>query len=920
MKFDFKLFFKNNWQHFAVLGLFIAITIIYFSPAFSGYTLKQTDIQNYVGMSRETKEFKDVSGEHIGWTNSMFGGMPTAQISAKTDGNWTVWLSNIFSLGMPYITFAFIISMVTMYILLQTFKIKPFISAIGSIAYALTSYLIIVIKVGHSSKSFAMAYIPLVIAGFYILYRRNWKLGIIVSMIGMTLEIAVNHVQITYYLAIILLFIGIVELINAVKTKTVPDFAKKTGMLVGTYLVAVIVNFALLFGTLDYTKYSTRGQSELTISAKDDASDKTSGLDRSYIIDWSYGIQETWSIIIPDAKGGNTARLGNEKEIMKEVDAKFKGGNFPVGQNNKYWGDQSYVEGPVYIGVIVVFLFVLGMVYVKDKLKWGILAAVVLGMFLSWGGNFPGLTNFFIDNVPLYNKFRAVSMTLVILEFCLPFLAILFIKEMYEKPDEIKNNPKGFYIVSGVFGFIFLLFLASPTSILDFTSKAEGERQATFLKQVNDPANPTFSQMPQQQKDAIVKEFSDSQAELVNIRTGMFRSDLGRSFIFFLLAGGLIYLFVFRNVRSQLVVIGGLGALITIDLFSVDKRYLDNSKMEGNKKEYKSWTKKINLQYPFAPEQSEQIILQAETSQNPELAEALQNEEQSVQSFVKENELKGAEVNNYRFYRFFRVLNKMTHFRVHDYASGFNSGRSSYFYKTIGGYHGAKLKKYQEVWDFYFNPESKYLNQYTGQKVLDMLNTKYIIGIPQGQGQRVAQPNPETLGNAWLIQNIKYVPSADAEVLALGDSLWNPKATAIANEKFKGTLGENNYSGQGLVSLESYHPTNMVYKFNSQEDQFIVFSEIYYPENWKLTIDGQESEIINVNYILRGAKIPAGEHEIVMTYHNPKTNQYNNISKVGSGIFYVVLAGMIFLLVKDRKGNPIPSVESKEGNPKKKNE
>lgn len=901
MKFDFKSFFKNNWQHFAVLALFVLMTIVYFGPAFNGKTLAQPDIQNYMGMSREIVDFNETTGEHIGWTNSMFGGMPTTQIAPDVHGNYSYWLRDVLTFGLPKITVAFFLAMVCMYILLLTFKLRPFISAIGSLAYALTSYMIIIIKVGHTSKSYAMALIPLVIAGFYILYRRNWKLGILVSILAMTLELNSNHVQITYYVAIILVFLGIVELYNSIKNKTTVVFLKRTGMLAGAYLVAVLVNFSLLFGTLDYTKYSTRGASELTITADDNSDEKTSGLDRSYITDWSYGIQESWTFLIPDAKGGNTALLGNEKEIMKDVDAKFKGGNFPVGQNNKYWGDQSYVEGPVYIGVIVVFLFILGMVYVKDKMKWGVLAAVVLGLFLSWGGNFPGLTNFFIDNVPLYNKFRAVSMTLVILEFCLPFLALLFIKELYEKPDEIKKNPKGFYIVSGAFGFVFLLFLATPTSVLDFTSKAEGERQENFLKQVNDPANPTFAQMPQQQKDAIIKEFSDSQAELVVVRTGMFKSDLGRSFIFFLLAGGLIYLFLFKNMRNQLLVFGGLGALITIDLFTVDKRYLDNSKMEGNKKEYKSWVTKINLEYPFYPEPSEQIILQAERSQNPELDKAIVNEDVAIQSFAKENELKGAEVDKYKYYRYFRVLNNMTHFRVHDYASGFNSGRSSYFYKTIGGYHGAKLKKYQEIWDFYFSPDSKYINGYTGQNVLNMLNTKYIVGIPQGQGERVAQPNPGALGNAWLVKNIEFAPTADAEILELGDSLWDPKTTAIANEKYKAAIGKNNFSGQGLISLESYHPTNMVYKFNSQEDQFVVFSEIFYPENWTLLIDGKESEIVNVNYILRGVKVPSGEHEIQMKYHSPKTDTYNSYSTFGSILFYLICAGLIFLLIKEMK-------------------
>lgn len=908
MKFDFKAFFKKNWQHFAVLGLFIVITFIYFSPAFTGHTLNQTDIQNYIGMSRETTEYKE-NGEHIGWTNSMFSGMPTEQISGDVSGNWTRWIGHVFSLGLPYITWAFIISMVTMYILLQTFRLKPFISAIGSIAYALTSYMIIIIKVGHTSKSFAMAYIPLVIAGFYILYRRNWKLGILVSMVAMTLELAVNHVQITYYLAIIMVFLGIVELINAIKEKRIKEFSIRTGMLVGAYIVALIVNFSLLFGTLDYTKYSTRGKSELTITPNDKENDKTDGLDRSYIVDWSYGIQETWTLIIPEAKGGKSELLLKDKDLVKGIDSKFKGGNFPVQNNVRYWGDQGYVEGPVYVGVIVVFLFILGMIYVKDKMKWGILAAVILGMMLSWGGNFPGLTDFFIDNAPLYNKFRAVSMTLVILEFCLPFLALLFIKELYEKPDEIKNNPKGFYIASGVMGLIFLAFMITPDSFLDFQSKKEVEQFENFVKQVNDPANPTFSQYNEAQKQEIIRQFSESRAELTNVRIGIFRSDTGRSFAFLLLAAGLLYLFIFRGIRNQMLVIGGLGLLITIDLFTVDQRYLNNEK-EG--KNYKEWVKKLDLQYPFYAEPAEQTILQQEVSQNPKLQEAFAAEDAKIAEFKKENELKENEIGKYRAYRYFRVLNKNTHFRVHDFSSGFSSGRSSYFHKTIGGYHGAKLKRYNEVWNFYFQPDSKYLNNYTGMKVLSMLNAKYFMQKPSRDEPRVAQANPAALGNAWLVNSVKYVDTPDDEILALGDSIWDPRTMAIVNSKYSNAIGGEQFSGVGNVTLETYHPTRMVYKFNSQEDQLVVFSEVYYPENWTLTVDGQETEIICANYILRGAKVPAGEHEIVMTYNNPKTAQYNTISKVGSGMFYAVLFGMIFLLFKDSKNNPAETKNKEE--------
>lgn len=916
MKFDFKLFFKNNWQHFAVIALFIAVTLIYFSPAFNGYTLRQSDIQNYKAMSVETTDFMENSGEHLGWTNSMFSGMPTEQIAADVSGNKTKWVHSVYSLGLPPVTRAFFIAMLSMYILLQTFRLKTFISAIGSLAYGLTSYLIIVIKVGHTSKSFAMAYVPLVIAGFYILYRRNWKLGIIVSMVAMTLQLAVNHIQITYYMGIILVFLGIVELANAIKNKTLPEFGKRTAMIAGAYIIALVTNFALLFGTLDYTKYSTRGQSELTISPKEDDNDKTSGLDRSYITSWSYGVQETWSILIPEAKGGHTSSLASDKELMKDVDTKFKSGtNFPVQNNNRYWGDQSYVEGPVYIGVIIVFLFVLGMVYVKDKMKWGILAAVVLGMALSWGSNFSGLTDFFIDNVPLYNKFRAVSMTLVILEFSLPFLAMLFLKELYEKPDEIKNNPKGFYIVSGVFALIFIAFAASPTSFLDFNSKREIEMQENFVKRVNDPNDEQFSQFPQEQKTMILNQFNESQAELVNIRVGIFRSDLGRSFIFFLLAGGLLYLFIFKNVRQQLVVFGGLGALIFVDLFMVDKRYLDNSKVEGNSKVYKSWMTLEELNYPFVPEQAEQTILQAEASVNPDLAQALEAEKPKITEQTKALDLKGNAQVTYQFYRFFRVLNRMTHFRVHDYSSGFNSGRSTFYHKTIGGYHGAKLKKYQEVWDFYFDPESKYKSGPTQQKVLAMLNAKYFI--QNTQNGRVANQNNFALGNAWFVTDVKYVDTPDDEILALGDSLWDPRKTAIVKNQYKDAVGGDKFSGQGLISLESYHPTNMVYKFNSQEEQLVVLSEIFYPENWTLKIDGQETEIVNVNYLLRGVKVPAGEHEIQMSYSNPKTKPYNNYSMIGSSLFYLVIAAMLFLMWKDsQKGVTAPvadnSAEKKE--------
>ncbi|MFT5823919.1 MAG: hypothetical protein ACI8ZM_005185 [Crocinitomix sp.] len=787
-----RIFRKSNLWHLGAILLFVTIACAYFSPALKGYSLKQGDIVRYVGMSREVQDFRTNDGEQIMWTGSMFSGMPTTQISMKYEGTWlNTIITKIVRFGLPAPIFFMFVYFFSFYILSLSLKIKPYLGIIGAIAFGLSSYFIVILEAGHNSKAAAIGLAPLMIAGFIMAYRfKNWILGVALSSVFMMIELGANHIQITYYMAMILVLLGFVELVRHIKQDKLPQFFKVTGLLTVGYILALMVNYGNLFGTIDYAKHTIRGGTELTINPDGTANDSitTGGLDREYVTNWSYGHGETFAMVVPNFKGGESQRIGTNEandEILDNVDRNFQEN---VAQSNQYWGDQPIVSGPVYIGIIVMFLAFLGLVYVQDKYKWGLLSVTLLTIMLSWGSNyvsalvlFPillytvnmfldgkkqiiftavnslfllfaltrggiimssSLTDFFLDYMPGYDKFRAVTIILVVAQVCVPLMGILFLQRVVKNRQEIADKMQGFYIVTAVFAFILILFLIAPGMFNTFLSNGE----LAGLEGITDP---------QYQKQYL--EFYDA---LELARQEIYNKDVLRSLGFFVLGAGLVFSFI-RFGYSKFLFGGGLALFILLDLIFIDLRYVNN---DGRGKNYEMWVENYEMQYPFAAGEGEKQILEIESQLNPTIAVQIDSALNVLNAQLKEEDASAREKEVRRDFLTFRILNRNTNFRVYEVGNHYNSAYASYFNKSIGGYHGAKLSRYQDLIAFHImgnNPS-----------VLDMLNTKYYLQPkpgPTGQigGTRLTKVNQNAMGNAWFAKNIEVVESADEEILAL---------------------------------------------------------------------------------------------------------------------------------------------------------
>lgn len=736
---------KSNLWHLGAVVLFLVAASVYFYPSYSGYTIKQGDVTNFVGMAQEIKDYR-ASGEEVGWTNSMFSGMPSTQISVIYEGRAIPgFFRDAYKLWLPDPVSFLFIYFISFYIMCISFRMKPLVAALSALAFGLSSSQIIIIEAGHLTKAAAIGYAPLLIAGMVFAYRwKNWILGVALSAVFMTFELMANHIQITYYMTFVLLGLGIVELVRYIKKKEFVKFAKITGGLLVAYTVALLVNIGNISGTNEYAKYTTRGGTDLTITANGEPNKEiaTSGLDREYVTAWSYGIDETFTFLVPNYKGGETMALGNNeksKEILKDVEPMYK--NF-VAQNNQYWGDQPFTSGPVYLGIIVVFLAILGLIYSKEKFRWALLAVTILTVMLSWGKNFMPLTDFFLDNVPGYNKFRAVTIILCVAQLCVPLLGALFLHQLIKGREKIKENIKPFFIASGALAFVLLVFLAIPGEVNQMISDAEQAQLDSM-----DISTPEGEQM--------FNMYIEAFAQLEQARISVFRSDVLRSFALFLLAFGVVFAFI-RGLFNKYVMGGILALLILIDLGGVDTRYLNTEKKGRN---YSQWTERWKQQYPYSAGNADIEIFNREAQKNPNLLFAVDSAMNAFSFDGMENREKARVMDWLKF----RVLNRYTNYRVMDMSNPFNSSYVSYFHKSIGGYHGAKLGRYQELIEFHIgnmNPS-----------VLDMLNMKYqIASSPTQSGDMNSQfvkENTTAMGNAWLTKNVKFVETADDEILAL---------------------------------------------------------------------------------------------------------------------------------------------------------
>nr|WP_321374173.1 YfhO family protein [uncultured Bacteroides sp.] len=825
---------KKSLPDIIAIIAFVVISVAYFFPAITeGRVLAQHDSVASIGLGQESKEFTEKTGEKTRWTNAIFGGMPTYQISPTYDSTNVVrGAENVYKLFLPDYVYLVFIMLLGFYILMRAFNFSVYLSVLGAIVWAFSSYFFIIIGAGHIWKFVTLAYIPPTIAGIVLAYRKKYLIGGVLTAFFIALQILSNHVQMTYYFLFVILFMVIAYFVEAYKNKELPHFFKASGVLVIAALVGVSVNISNLYHTYKYSKDTMRGKSELV--KQNSANQTNSGLERDYIVQWSYGIGETFSLLVPDVKGGASVPLANNESAMKKADPTYAQLYAQIGQ---YWGEQPGTSGPVYVGAFILTLFILGLFIVKTPVKWALLAATVLSILLSWGRNFMGFTDFFLDYIPMYSKFRAVSSILVIAEFTIPLLAILALKEIVEKPEILKQNLKQFYISLGLTGGIALLFALAPT--LFFPSYiSSGEMQALQ------------NGIPAEQLSPII-------ANLTQIRQSIFTSDAWRSVIIILIGAALVLAYNAGKLKANLMVLA-LTVLCLGDMWSVNKRYLKDSDF-------------------VEPEQ--RMV--------------------SVQKTQADEYILGDKSLDYR------VLN----FAV----STFNDNNTSYWHKSVGGYHPAKLRRYQEMIDHHISKEMAYLQHQIPAvqgdmtkinsdsiSVINMLNTKYFI-FPTGNSQTAPLQNPYAYGNAWFVENVKYVQNANEEIDALNTTV--PTKTAVVSNDFKQVFnGVQTAFKDSLstVKLTSYAPNALTYETSSSKDGVAVFSEIYYP-GWQAYLDGQAVDHGRADYILRAMKVPAGKHKVEFKFDPQSIHTTENIAYVALGVLILGAIGVIVIEVRKRK-------------------
>lgn len=822
----------KTWKKFlpdvVVIAVFAIISFAYFFvPITQGKILYQHDASAGVGAAQEMTEYQNRTGETTRWTNSIFGGMPTYQMSPSyqsTDGLSQVM--NAYHLWLPdnvWFLFAYLLGF---YILLRAFDFRQSLAALGSVMWAFSSYFLIIIAAGHLWKVMALAYLPPMIAGVVLAYRGRYLSGFIVTALFTAFEIKANHVQMTYYYLFIILFMVIGYLVKSIREKQLAVFLKATGVLAAAALIGIAINLSSLYHTWQYQKDSMRGKSELV--KKDAANQTSSGLDRDYITQWSYGVDETLTLLVPDAKGGASVPLSKNATAMAKADPQIQSmipqlyDAFP-----QYFGTQPGTSGPVYVGAFVLFLFILGLFIVKGPMKWALLAATVLSVLLAWGHNFMGFTNFFLDYIPMYAKFRTVASILVIAEFTIPLLAALALKKIVDEPDVLSKQMKFAYISLALTAGVAALIALFPDMMGPFVS--EQERQMIGSIQGMDGGT----------AHTILANISDMRAAMVS-------SDAWRSVIIILIGFALLFAYKLKKLRADYM-IAALLVLCLVDMWQVDKRYL-NDEM-------------------FVPK-SERDMPQQPTATDIEI-----NKDKSLD---------------------YRVLN---------FASNtFNENETSYFHKSIGGYHPAKLRRYQEMVDAYIVPEMQKamqaiaakggnMQQVDGVKlfpVLNMLNTKYFIFPLQG-GATIPLKNIYAQGNGWFVDKIDYVADANAEYAEVGKI--DVRHEAVADKQFEAVLGQaKSNDSTATVKLDKYEPNNLQYTVNSKNGGIVVFSEIYYP-GWKATVDGQSVELGRVNYILRAVNVKPGKHIVVLDFHPTSISTTETIAYISIVILLLAIAG-----------------------------
>ena len=822
---------KKIMPEVLVIVLFAAISFAYFFvPVSQGKILYRHDSSAGKGMGHEMTEYRERTGEQTRWTNSVFGGMPTYQMApsyGSTDGLKSI--VSMYHLWLPDYVWYIFAYLLGFYIMLRAFDFRRSLAVLGSVIWAFSSYFLIIIAAGHLWKVFALAYLPPMIGGIVLAYRGKYLWGLIVTALFTAFEISANHVQMTYYYMFIIFFLVLGFLVDAIRQKRISHFLKASGVCLAAAIIGVAMNISNLYHTWEYQKESMRGKSELV--KKNSANQTDSGLERDYITAWSYGIGETWTLLIPNAKGGASVPMIQNKIVQEKGDPMYE---FVYQQLGQYWGEQPGTSGPVYVGAFVMMLFILSLFIVKGTVKWSLLAATILSVLLSWGHNFMPFTDFFIDYMPMYSKFRTVASILVIAEFTIPLLAMLALKRIVDEPELLTRKIKYVYISFALTAGIAAVFALGGGAFFDFISSSE--RQA-------------LSQFPADQLNPLLDN-------LTSLREQIFAADCWRTF-FIIVIGTLLLLFYKAGKLKAEYMVGCVCVLCLIDMWQVDKRYLNDS----------MFVPKSERDAPIEMTETDRQIL----------------EDKSLD---------------------YRVLNFSS--------NTFNENETSYFHKSIGGYHAAKLRRYQEVIEAHISPEMNAamkaiaeaagdISAVDGNKlfpVINMLNTKYFIMPLQG-GANAPLPNPYAYGNAWFVDKVSYVNNANEELSALGTT--DLRHTAVVDKAFSDVLGQSKANDStAMVRLEKYEPNKLEYSVSSKNGGVVVFSEIYYP-GWNATVDGVEVPVGRANYILRAISVKPGSHKVVLDFHPKSVSVTETIAYIATAILMLMFVAIVIVKRKESK-------------------
>ena len=821
--------------------LFAVISFAYFFPAdIEGRILYRHDSSAGRGAGQERAEYIQRTGKETRWTNALFGGMPTYQMAPSYQS--TTILNNVgnaYHLWLPDIVWYVFAYLLGFYILLRAFDFRWYLAMLGAVIWAFSSYFFIIIAAGHYWKVMALAYLPPMIAGVVLAYRGKYLWGLVVTALFSGLEVLANHVQMTYYYLFIIAAMLIAFVIEGIQKKAYQHLLKATAVCIVGAAIGICLNLSNLYHTWLYGQESMRGKSELV--KENSANQTSSGLDRDYITQWSYGLDETWTLLVPNTKGGASVPMVQSETAMKHANGDYMGIYQQIGQ---YWGEQPMTMGPVYVGAFVLMLFVLGLLIVKGPMKWALLVATILSVLLSWGRNFMPFTDFFLDYIPMYAKFRTVASILVIAEFTIPLLAMLALKELVERRND-KSLLKPVGISFALTGGIALLFALMPTFF--------------FSSYISSTEMQAMSQIPSDQLAPLVQN-------LTEMRVAMFTADCWRSFWIILIGAAFLLLFLYNKVRKE-VMIGCLIVLCLFDMWQVNKRYLNDGMFVSAS------------------------VLDEPVQKTPAIDHILQDKALD-----------------------FRVLNLAT--------STFNENETSFYVKSIGGYHAAKLRRYQELIDAHIEPEMQRLfsaiadaggdmTQVNGDSicpVLNMLNTKYFI-LPLQGGQTVPVENPYTYGNAWFVDKVSYVDNANQELDMTGKLALRQEA--VSDKKFSSVLGTSVVQDSlSVVSIKAYEPNQLTYEVNSGKGGVVVFSEIYYP-GWTATVDGVEQELGRVDYVLRALQVKPGKHEVVLSFFPQSIDRTETVAYVAYVVLLLILLFLLWSTLRKRGAHTTQSSPDK---------